>query len=832
MSLGRVGRRLGASGMAVVVAALVCFVTRAYPEGRGTAARLLVLGGLLVGCLLTFAVARALARRGEPYAGGALPLAAGAIAGGYFTLHAAHAVPNLRVLASPVAAGLLLALAAGAGALAAQRHRARSLGALAALLALVAVLVTPLSTATLVATAVLVVAAFTLLVPDAWRGVPLTLLVLAYAGFAAERLFRDGWIAVPYPARAEVVTGALLLAVLAAAFAWPIWHSDAPAFRERQRAAFLCLALAPVWPLTALVLPHGVPRALPMAFAAAAALLLVVAALVQRRHRAFPLLRSAALSPALVAAVLAAATLVFPLADPMPLLAALAGLGLAMAAEYVESLVLRGLTLLVSLAATALAGTAAEPACAFLAAAVLAYAAFFVDRHREGSNPGSAFFSVAAGAVVVAATLARVAPERQPFALAVLGLALLAIGHFTCVRPLAAAGQIPIVAAYVLFLRRTETVDHRTATLVTLVVAGALANAWWRSLVAGRSLRIARHALTAVHAIATAAAVFMALRLAIPPGSSTRWLIVPAALALLAAACAVLTRDLPIGSAWQALLLLAVVQLVQRGGEARRLLAAGEPPPTTAFVLALLAPIGALLLLAALADGRLLGRPAAGSWTSGASAVARGLATVLLVVWCAWFVAPSLQFVLLEALAVAWLVHAARRGDATGVALSTLLSTGAVWLFWRAATGGIQGPRLLDLAGFVLLLVQQQLWRHRYARIVPDALHTPAMVLGIGSLWRFAHVTTEALAGASWIPLSWAGVGTVACALGLVRREPTYRLLGLVILAAALGRAAGLGPSLTTGMRVVSAAAIGIAALALGFAYQRLADDRPREARG
>jgi hypothetical protein len=816
VSLPRAGRRLGALGMAVLVTALVCFVTRAYPEGRGTAARLVTLGALLLGCACAFVLARRIARKGAPQAGGALPLAAGALAGAYFTLHAAHAVPGLRVIGSPVAAGVLLALAAGAGAFAALRHRARALGALAALLALVAVLVPPVSAPALVAAAALVLAAFALLVPDAWRGVPLTMLVLAYAGFAAQRLLRDGWIVVPYPARAEVLTGAALLALLACAFAWPVWRSDAPAFRERERAAFLCLDLAFAWPLVGLVLPHGAPRALPAALGAAAALLLVLAALVQRRHRAFPLLRSAALAPAMVAGVLAAATLAFPLPDPLPLLIALAGLALAMAAEYVDSLVLRGLTLLVSLAATALACTTADPACAFLSAGVLSYTAFFVDRHREGSNQGSAFFSVAAGAVVVAATLARVSPDRQPFALAVLGLALLGLGHFACVRPLAAAGQIPIVAAYVLFLRRTETVDHRTATLVALVVAGALANAWWRSLVAGRSLRVARYAVTALHAVATAAAVFMALRLSVPPGAAGRWLILPAVLALLAAGYAVLTRDFPIGSAWQALMLLAAVQLVLRGGEAPRL--------------ALLAPIAALLLLAAIADGRLLGRPRPGPWAAGASAVARGLATVLFVVWTGWFVAPALQFVLLEALAVAWLVLAARGRDATGVALSTLLSTGAVWLFWRSATH-VGGLRVLDLAGFVLLLVQQQLWRHRYAHLVPAALHAPAMVLGIGSLWRFAHVTTEALAGPSWIPLAWAGAGTVACGLGLLRREPTYRLLGLVILAAALARAAGMGPAMSTGTRVASAAAIGLAALALGFAYQR-SEERPREVEG
>jgi hypothetical protein len=824
----RAGRALGASGMAVVIAALVCFVTRAFPAGQGVAVRLLTLSVLLVGCALAFGAALRGSRQAGAPSGGAMPLAAGAFAGAYFTLHAAHAVPGLRVIDSPIVAGALQVLAALAGALAARRHRARSLGALAALLALVAVLVPPVPAAAIVSAAILVVAAFTLLVPDAWRAVPQAMLVVASAGFAMQRLLRDGWVVVPYPSRADVVTGAALLALYAAAFAWPVWRSDAPAFLERERAAFLCLDLAIAWPLLALLLPRGEPRALGAALAASGALLLVVASLVHRRHRAFPLLLSAALAPGLVALAAGAATLSFPLTAPLPLLAALSGMALAMAAEYVESALLRGLTLLVSLAAAALACTTADPAAAFLSAAVLVYTAFFVDRHREGSNPGSAFFAVAGSAVVLAATLAHVAPARQPLTLAACGLVLIGLGQFACVRPLAAAGQVPIVAAYVLFLRRTDAVGALGATLVALVAAGALSNAWWRSLVAGRTVRAARHGVTALHALATAAAVFMALRLWIAPHASARWLVVPAVLALLAAAYAAFARDRAIGSAWQALLLLAVAQFALRGGEAQRLVAAGGPAPSTAFALALLVPIGALFVLAAIADGRLLGRTGPGGWAAGASAVARGLAAVLLVAWCAWFVAPVFQFVLLEALAVAWLVHAARQSDATGVALSTLLSTGAVWLFWRTSPT-IASFRILDLVGFGLLLVQQQLWRHRYARLVPTALHTPAMVLGIGSLWRFAHVTTAALAGPAWTALGWAAVGAVACALGLVRREPTYRLLGLAVLAAALARVVGLGPPLPTGVRVLSAAAIGLLALALGFAYERLSGRDTRE---
>jgi hypothetical protein len=824
----RVGRGLGACGMAVVVAAVVCFVRSTFPPGQGTGARLLTLAGLLVGCALAFGAALRIARRRGLHAGGALPLAAGALACAYFTAYAAHAVPTLRVIDSPVVAGALLAAGAALGAAAARRFRARSLAGLAAALALVAVLVPPVPAAALVAAAVLVIAAFTRVVPDAWRTVPQAMLVLAYAGFALHHLFVGGFPTVPYPSRTEFFAGALLLASYTAAFTWPVWRSDAPAFSERERAAFLCLDLALAWPLTAAVLPRATPLALPATLAASGALLLALAALLHRRHPAFPLLFRAALTPGLAALAASAAAYAFPPVAPLAPLMALSGMALAMAAEYVESLPLRGLTLLVSLAAAALACTTTDAAAAFMAAAVLLYTAFFVDRHRESSNPGSAFFALAGNAVLVAAVLAHVAPA--PLALAALGVLSVGLGHFACVRPLAAAGQVPIVAAYVLFLRRSGTFDGSAATVAAIVVAGALANAWWRSLVAGRTVRAARAAMTALHAIATAAAVLVGLRAWTAPDAAVRWLAVPALLALAAALYAALTRDRAIGTAWQALLLLAVAQFALRGGEAQRLASAGHPA-AGALAAALLAPIAALLLLAAIADGRLLRRPAAGEWPRGASAVARGLAVALAIAWCAWFVAPTLQFVLLEALAVAWLVRAARRNDTTGVALSTLVSAGAVWLFWLAAPG-IDGFRVLDLVGFVLLLVQQQLWRHRYPRLVPAALHTPAMILGIGSLWRFAHVTTAALCGIEWITLGWAAVGAVACGLGLLRREPTYRVLGLAILAAALLRVVGLGPAVSTGTRVATAAVIGILATALGLAFERLSERGRLEVHG
>ena len=455
--------------------------------------------------------------------------AAGAVAGAYFTLHAAHAVPSLRVIDSPLVAGALLSAAAAVARSrpAVPRTRARRArrppGARRRPGAAV-------PAAALVSAVVLVVAAFTLVVPDrGGRSRSDARPGLRRLRGAASPSRRVGGGAVSL-AEEALAAGALLacspplrLAGVALRRARLRERSAPPSsFSTRARLAAHVARAAP----RRATRPRGRARGLGGTPAGARG----ARPPASSRLSAPPVRRSGAGLVALAAAV---AAWLFPLTAPMPLFAALSGMALAMAAEYVESALLRGVTLLVSLAAAALACTTADPAAAFLSAAVLAYTPFFVDRRREPSNPGSAFFAVASSAVVLAAALAHTAAARQPLTLAALGLVLIGLGHFACVRPLAAAGQIPIVAAYVLFLRRTDGVGALAATLVTLVAAGALANAWWRSLVAGGPLRAARRAATALHAPRPRPRLHGSPRVD-RSRASARWLVVPAALALAA----------------------------------------------------------------------------------------------------------------------------------------------------------------------------------------------------------------------------------------------------------------------------------------------------------
>ena len=201
MSLLRVGRRLGALGMAVVIAALVCFVTRAYPEGRGVIARLLDPRGPAAPAARSRSAPPGRSRGGA----GHRPTGRCRSRPARSRARTSRCTPRTRSRACASSRAR-----SRPGCCSRSRRRrgpsphavtgARSLAALAALLALVRRAgaagahgrarrrrdpgrrgLHPARAGRLA------------------RASRSRMLVLAYAGFAVERLFRDGWIVIPYP---------------------------------------------------------------------------------------------------------------------------------------------------------------------------------------------------------------------------------------------------------------------------------------------------------------------------------------------------------------------------------------------------------------------------------------------------------------------------------------------------------------------------------------------------------------------------------------------------------------------------------------------------------
>jgi hypothetical protein len=572
-----------------------------------------------------------------------------------------------------------------------------------------------------------------------------------------------------------------------------------------RRAAFLAVNSAFAVGILGSTVPVGEPWMFSLSLAVLAALHVALAVAVARKWPTLTRLDAAARTLGLVLLIAGAAIL--RTGAPPWLALALVAMTLAMAAEQVVSVALRSLTLLVALLAAGHCWQATgAPSAAVLTGAIFLFTAFWVERHGEHSprlNPGALLFSALGLGIWLTVTVAYTTEPLRPALLAALALAATGAAHLVGLAPAAFLSQAFLVAGYVVFLRNASKFAGPSWTVAVIVGAGLLLSAWWRAQSPARLAGLGRRVFTVFYALAGVVVLLVWLRWRLPVDSARAWLLVPAALAVATFLYARWTTDRPLGVLAYAFLLLATTQFWLRRQE--------QPWPEG---WAMLAPPTALLVVSVLAAGLV-------------SAVARALACLMLVVWVQWYVPTEAQFLVLEVLAVALLWWAGSRERRFDVALSTALSTGAVWLFWMVSANH-RGALIPDLLGFVLLLTQQQLWRKRFPQVVPAALHDPARVAGVGSLWRWAHLTTAALLGSAWVALGWAIAGVAACVLGLRLREPFYRQLGLLILLASLLRVVVLGSGdLPTLPRLVSLVAIGVLLLALGFAYGRFRPGQP-----
>lgn len=119
-------------------------------------------------------------------------LLAGGMAAIYYTTYAAHYVPSLKVIGSPLLAGLLLVAIAGLIGWAADRRNSQPTAGLAILLAFYASAVNPLACFTLASNAILAVAAVVLMYRRRWMAVPFLALAAAYWSYLYWRL-AENW---------------------------------------------------------------------------------------------------------------------------------------------------------------------------------------------------------------------------------------------------------------------------------------------------------------------------------------------------------------------------------------------------------------------------------------------------------------------------------------------------------------------------------------------------------------------------------------------------------------------------------------------------------------
>ena len=178
-------------GIVIVLTGLVFLANYAWKslaENFGAVAKL----GLLYLAGGTLCAVGLLIERGrESLRSYARILIGGGMAAIYYTTYAAYYVPSLKVIGSPLVAGLLLVALAGVIGWMADRRNSQSTAALAILLAFYASAVNPIAYFTLSSNAILGVAAVVLMARKRWMAVPFLALAATYWSYFAWQLAKN-----------------------------------------------------------------------------------------------------------------------------------------------------------------------------------------------------------------------------------------------------------------------------------------------------------------------------------------------------------------------------------------------------------------------------------------------------------------------------------------------------------------------------------------------------------------------------------------------------------------------------------------------------------------
>jgi len=168
-------------------------------------------------------------------------LFAGGLAAVYFTTYAAHYIPPLRVIESPLVDGILLLAWAGVIAFIADRRKSEVMALFAVGLAFYSSVITHVGEFTLYSNLILTVTAVVFLIRNRWATLSFASLVTSYTGYAFWRfLHPDGWHWAA--ANDETLTlGAGFLASYWLVFTAAIFLSRNDKLTGANRAAFLTL---------------------------------------------------------------------------------------------------------------------------------------------------------------------------------------------------------------------------------------------------------------------------------------------------------------------------------------------------------------------------------------------------------------------------------------------------------------------------------------------------------------------------------------------------------------------------------------------------------------
>lgn len=803
LRLGRVW--LVRVGIVILLTGLVFLGNYAYHEvvmRLGPAGKLILL--YLVGAGLCFTGSR-VSRRGKSLRNYGRVLAAGGCAAIYYATYAAHFVPTLRVIDSPILDGGLLLALGGVFVGIADRLRSQTLAAATVALSFYTAAINPISTFSLFSNIVISVAAVALLARRSWLSVSFLSLLGSYGSFAFWR-FQQSHTLLPASLPDSTAFWATVLFPLAY---WAV-HTVAVFLRRvrafEARPVFLTINNAAFFALAGPLVAGTYPQQFWLAAFLFGAVLLGLAALASRFDEAA--FDGTYLAQGLG---LAALGLLFKLTGwQLAISFALLGLTLISISRLRHGGIYRffagacGLVSAWTALESCLAGEPHSRLTAGAVAVIFTASAWLLKRRTENVHRvdwRALFFTALAGVLTIPACASD---DLRWSAIRILVIAL------------ASMAILPRLA-----LAEAEWIAQPLALFgQALLIAHALAN----SALGFSAALSAAFGLAFIHLWQTHRTAWrfgwQAAHVAVPLGLGLMW------------ACQNLSTEQcgPVAA-------LIALGLLAHGLLTRTEVPAAASIPFTFLALGMtaraqvehvswLSPAATLAL--ALLQSALLAK--AGSRVNLVANSVHTLALTLraLVVLLAGgmifaYASASGWFLILSAAALVFFSVgcAARTNEAAVYAAAFALVATATWL----ARLPVAPAQAWDFLGFAAFAFAQQFGKRHPQPWLTTSVQSVLIAVAVLGAWILLHRLFGAVAGGFLLTACWSLFAFLVLGGGFILRERAYRLLGLGILAAAVGRVFFVDVwQLETLTRILSFLVLSAVLLVLGFLYNRHAD--------
>ena len=494
-------------------------------------------------------------------------LFAGGLAAVYFTTYAAHHIPNLRVIPSPLLDGVLLLAWAGFMAWVADRRKSEVLALFAVGLAYYTSIITPVGYFTLYSNLVLTLAGVFFLVRNRWAGLTFVSVIASYAGYAYWRFMVHGPATWGSPSE-SLWNGAGFLLAYWTIFTVAVFLSKHASFAPPARAAFLTLNNVEFFALFVLTLLQSGQTGFWRFSLCYGVALLCLAEVARRFLSDEPLVKNLYLTQGLLLVTIG-------------IIARYAGLQLAvlLAAESVvlftlglarKSLILQTAAFLCGALATGwcIDGLDRENWRGVISGAavggMLAFNAFWAHRKTPGPTPliraTPAFFTVIALITWLATTWYQTSAENFPPALIIEALALTLSLHVLGLREMVVFGQAYAILACGVWMGRAadgEPGAWWNADLLVAVTVGL--SHWWQRQKLLKEPRQLQAFWQGIYALATVGLLYFWLK---PLVSPQGWLLLTSVLAIGLTAYGLWTRWWYVSVAAQLFLFVSAFEFV------------------------------------------------------------------------------------------------------------------------------------------------------------------------------------------------------------------------------------------------------------------------------